>query len=91
MNEWLNDRSNDLHPLSIHTDSADQSAITPAPMDPPAAPIPAAEEEEADFVRCLPSPHTRSLNHLRRNSGSTGSNFRNNKPLETKGFTKKVC
>lgn len=30
------------------------------------------DSEEAEFIKCVPSPHANSLSHLRRNSVSTG-------------------
>ena len=57
MNEWLNEKSQDLaKPLSIKTEPLEVNTII--------------AEENAEFVRCMPSPHANSLSHLRRHSMS---------------------
>ncbi|XP_013399899.1 histone-lysine N-methyltransferase 2E isoform X2 [Lingula anatina] len=54
MNEWLNEKSQDLQrPLSVKTEPLEVTT------------------ETADFVMCVPSPHSMSLNHLRRGSFSS--------------------
>lgn len=76
MNEWLNEKSQDLKPLSIKTE----------PLE--------VVEDEAEFVKCVPSPHTNSLSHLRRNSlsaavGPRGPSSGGSQPDHSMGSAKK--
>ena len=57
MNEWFNEKSQDLaKPLSIKTEPLEVNTVI--------------AEENAEFVKCMPSPHANSLSHLRRHSMS---------------------
>lgn len=57
MNEWLSEKSQDLaKPLSIKTELLEVNT--------------AMTQDNAEFVKCMPSPHTNSLSHLRRHSMS---------------------
>lgn len=77
MNEWLSGEKDVQRPLSIRTECLEGST----------------EEEEADFVKCQPSPHADTLLHLRRNSMSSVASHGkavNSGGDSVKGFAKKV-
>ena len=82
MNEWLNGEKDVQRPLSIRTECLEGST---------------EEEEAADFVKCVPSPHAGTLPHLRRNSMSNNATNNHGKAVNStgngdavKGFAKKV-
>ena len=63
MSEWLSEKSTDCS-------SPTRSAVRVEPLE---ISVAGSSEAEADFVKCVPSPHTNSLSHLRRSSVSNVS------------------
>ena len=74
MNEWLIEKSQQQEPAAA---SNKPSLLPPKSAEPlEIQTVTSAEEEEAEFVRCVPSPHASSLSHLRRNSVSSTNSDR---------------
>ena len=66
MNEWFSEKCAEVSkPLSIKTEPL---AVDVSSLD--------SVEDCADFVKCVPSPHTDSMSHLRRSSVSERSSVK---------------
>lgn len=78
MNEWLHEKSQDV------------SAVTATSSPAKTEPLEVNVEDDTMFVTCLPSPRN-AMEHLRRNSHSSGT-FRPVINMENSiGSAKKVC
>ena len=72
VSEWLNDRSGQEPDASPARPSIAKQ-LEPLEVSTAVQPPPGPSEPEADFVKCVPSPHAGALSHLRRSSVSSGN------------------
>ena len=76
MSEWLSTTNSSIslaRPTALSStigNALEPSDVNPVPIQ--SAPL-VPSEPEADFVKCVPSPHAGALSHLRRSSVSSGS------------------